>query len=743
MGVIGKLFVSMGLDTKDFVSGSKQVDKELSGIHKSVTSLSGGLKAIAGLGAAAFTGWGISKVADSFLDAAKKTENYRTRLTVFLGSAEEGNKVFKEMADYASRVPFEFENVMGAATQLAGVMKGGVKDIKQWMPLIGDLAAASGLSIEETTGQVTRMFSAGAASADLFRERGILAMLGFQSGVTYSGQETAKQLVAAWEDVNSKFRGATDKLAQTWEGKMSMIADAWFAFRNSVMESGAFDMAKGYLDDLLKKINEMKENGDLKKWAEETGAQIIEAFTIAKNTIEALAKSAIWSAEAIGTAWDYWFDAPTKANDFLKEQLSVYKNQLKEINKQIENLARPSFMGVDISIPEQDFLKGEKDWTAKKIGELTQLKKDVEQAIAVTEKSMAMPEKGKAPKNNPLAYEAAPESYNPSKKPGEFDYSQFGKGKGAAGKEAAAAKRAAKEKADALKDLDAMSSEMYQAQLESSAEFYTAQLEQRSQLEDSLAQMDADRLGRESEYMQYQLDAQANYLDEFASLSQENADLVADYRAGKERQITQMIQAENAARKTIIADYASNAIGSAADIVQAFAGQSKEGFALFKTLKVAETMISTYSAAQKAYESASAIPVIGHILGPVAAATAIASGFARVAQIQQMKLQGYAEGGIARAPQTAMVGERGPEAIIPLKNGSVPVQITQAGYMPQAQHATNVYVSLSGNTFLDQNQMMQSFASLAEVIAENVAVSAVVADYHNDGPVRQMVYGRL
>ena len=106
--------------------------------------------------------------------------------------------------------------------------------------MIGDLAAASGLSIQETASQVIRMYSAGAASADMFRERGVLAMMGFTAGVKYSAEETQKMMFEAWNSVDSKFRGVTKELSKTWSGTMSMFSDHWFQFRLMVMDSGPF-----------------------------------------------------------------------------------------------------------------------------------------------------------------------------------------------------------------------------------------------------------------------------------------------------------------------------------------------------------------------------------------------------------------------------------------------------------------------------------------------------------------------
>lgn len=186
----------------------------------------------------ALAGLGIGVLANSFINAGRETENYMIRLRVLLGSVEEGNRLFKEMNDYAARTPFEFRDIMGAATQLSGVLKGGVSEITGYMPLIADLAAASGLGIQETTGQVVRMLSAGASAADRFREIGINSMLGFQTGVQYSAEQTREILIKAWESPTSKFRDAANLLVNTWDGAMSNLQDAWFQFQQRVMIDG-------------------------------------------------------------------------------------------------------------------------------------------------------------------------------------------------------------------------------------------------------------------------------------------------------------------------------------------------------------------------------------------------------------------------------------------------------------------------------------------------------------------------
>jgi len=80
------------------------------------------------------------------------------------------------------------------------------------------------------------MYSAGAASADLFKERGVLAALGFKAGVSVSSEETIALITQQWEDGTGKMVGAIDGLADTWTGRMSMMGDAFFKFSSAVGE---------------------------------------------------------------------------------------------------------------------------------------------------------------------------------------------------------------------------------------------------------------------------------------------------------------------------------------------------------------------------------------------------------------------------------------------------------------------------------------------------------------------------
>ena len=97
----------------------------------------------------------------------------------------------------------------------------------------------------------------------------------------------------------------------------------------------------------------------------------------------------------------------------------------------------------------------------------------------------------------------------------------------------------------------------------------------------------------------------------------------------------------------------SNVFG---DLSSAMKDGSKEA----KAFAVAQAIMQTYLSAVSAYQSASAIPVIGWVMGPIAAGAAVAAGLANVAKIRSAREQG----GSLSAGQASTIAERGKAEVI-------------------------------------------------------------------------------
>lgn len=99
--------------------------------------------------------------------------------------------------------------------------------------------------------------------------------------------------------------------------------------------------------------------------------------------------------------------------------------------------------------------------------------------------------------------------------------------------------------------------------------------------------------------------------------------------------------------------------------------QNKAAFTAWKAMAIAQTIISTQEGAQNAFTSLSKIPYVGPALGVAAAAVAIAAGMMRVQTIMATNYQGRAMGGAVLGGNPYLVGENGPEIVVPHRGGTV------------------------------------------------------------------------
>jgi hypothetical protein len=107
------------------------------------------------------------------------------------------------------------------------------------------------------------------------------------------------------------------------------------------------------------------------------------------------------------------------------------------------------------------------------------------------------------------------------------------------------------------------------------------------------------------------------------------------------------------------------------DNFQVLGQQSKAAFAAWKAFSIVNAIIDTYTGAQKAFTSLAGIPIIGPALGAAAAGVAIAAGMMRVNMIRNQQYQGREKGGSITANTPYIVGERGPELVVPHRGGTV------------------------------------------------------------------------
>jgi hypothetical protein len=193
----------------------------------------------------AILGIGAGVAIRSFINVGREVEQLRLRFLLLFGSATEGAKAFDTLVKFAGKVPFTLQEIAQASGNLAVVSK-DADELGKNLELVGNIAAVTGLDFRITAEQIQRSLSAGIASAEIFRERGVREMLGFTAGTAVSLEETKEKLDEVFGP-NGKFGEAAKFLGTTFDGTLSMIQDKIFQFQLGTNQAGFFDFIKGGL----------------------------------------------------------------------------------------------------------------------------------------------------------------------------------------------------------------------------------------------------------------------------------------------------------------------------------------------------------------------------------------------------------------------------------------------------------------------------------------------------------------
>ena len=305
----------------------------------------------------ALAGLGAGLVIRNLVNTGKELENLQVRFKFLLKDANEGAKAFKNITKFASEVPFSLEEIQAGSGILATVTD-NADELQKMLEITGNVASVTGLDFQTTAEQIQRSFSAGIGSADLFREKGVRAMLGFKAGATVSIEET----VQAFERVFAKggqFGQATDELAQTLDGTLSMIGDSFFKFKKDILDAGFFPELKRQFGDLDKFLKDNEDQitetakligenlaGALQKIVKfgKTASNNLELFGVALLGVVTLLSPQLGAITALGVSIaflaDKFEDAKLSAiginEEFKNMEFFELMDKVKDLNKQLE-----------------------------------------------------------------------------------------------------------------------------------------------------------------------------------------------------------------------------------------------------------------------------------------------------------------------------------------------------------------------------------------------------------------------
>jgi hypothetical protein len=688
-------------------------DKSQQALNKVRGNLDGVKKAVFNV-RNALAGIGAGLVIRNIVNTGKEIEGLQVRLKFLFGSAEEGAKAFDKMAKFASKVPFSLQEIQAGSGNLAVVAK-DADELANLMEITGNVAAATGLDFRTAAEQIQRSFSAGIGAADLFRDRGVRAMLGFKAGATVSIEETQE----AFENVfgnGGQFAGTTDALAQTLEGTLSMINDKVFTFKKNLLDAGFFGQLKREFGDLNKFLEDNEET--LEELAITIGEGLAKAVVGISEGIKVLADNFTLLKSAVGgfVAFKLAMLIPkiTNAVRLLRIQLSGtvaltgptglglvaasfvameiaardFREEVVDVREELENLTLSELQSraAKAKLEILDLVKGNKELTKSYAEQSEELK---ENNGFFPEIQLNMGKQIQLEGETAKAYDESREKLILLNKELEVLNELIAKGgtkpivdvpHALEGMEA--------DPNDAQKVIDAEKKKQEEINAiinknkKDSIQIFYDLLEEETLAKEKTAEnvkkikeqmkLDDDKFINELienlKKEEKQLFLSTKFREDYASTRLESNKLLLE----KEREqaknnfhkmLDDALEFEN--KKAQIEKQAKDhTISEARDALEILAGMNKTAFAAFKAVRIAEATVNTYTAAVEAFKRFGGFP-----LGAIAAAATVAKGLALVAQIRSTSFR--AGGGSVNKDQAYMVGEKGPEMFVPSGSGKI------------------------------------------------------------------------
>ena len=627
----------------------------------------------------ALAGLGAGLVIRNIINTGKELENLQTRFKFLLKDANEGAKAFENLTKFASQVPFSLEEIQAGSGILATVTD-NADDLQKMLEITGNVAATTGLDFRTAAEQIQRSFSAGIGAADLFREKGVRNMLGFKAGATVSIEETVEAFERVFGD-GGQFGSATDELAQTLEGTLSMINDKVFTFKKTLLDAGFFAQLKKEFGDLDKFLANNSKTLDeiaisIGKGMAEAVKFLADAVVFVKDNFSSfvlvleglialkVAKVLFGIQTAIAgmTVAMNGFNMATKKNiifasistfvtgmGFLIHKFKQFKNEVNEQNQIV----------LDNTSTIADY-KEEIDKLSKKIAEMESLGKVMDEAgtpitaLKVTLEILEEELEG--------LKEVINETSNSTATLGQSLHGNFH----TILKEGT---KSLKEYKDALVDMN-----IEQARLEdrqfgmSPADREKIRVHLENIEKDKLRILKSghiDRVFEQDRMLDEQIGLELDQLQEFEKIEKFKGDLFTEMMSKRHRKEQELIR-QNEEKKVALKKQAEDTIfNNTKSGLQALSGLNRTAFEAFKRFRIAEATIEAVKGAATAFSTYAANP----FLATAVAASHLAKGMAMVAQIKSTNFR--EKGGPVSQGKPFIVGEKGPELFVPNQSGNI------------------------------------------------------------------------
>lgn len=662
-----------------------------SGARAATGELGGLAKAAAGVAVALVSLEAASQVFNTLVSTQRNFDKLNSSLITMTGSADNAAKAFGVLQQFAKETPYGLNQAVEGFTKLVAL---GLNPSKAALISYGNTAAAMGKDLNQ---MIEAVADAATGEFERLKEFGIKAsqqgdkvsftFQGVKTTVKKNSEEIQKYLLNIGD---TNFAGAMEERSKTLDGALSSLSDTTEGLFLSIAQSGFGDAVAEQVrnaEDAVQSLTDTIASGELSGKINDWVMVISDSFSFISDNLNDLA-----------------FETENNSNDMTSSLSSIpdeIRNWLPEIQETFMNVIawfqRIDDYAVAFGQSLADALDPSKTASIT-YKNLTKAAEDNYNATVKLNKAEAdgIRDRSKARRkeidDNRKAYE--------EKRKQEVDLRTLVKNKpgstsddgssSAADKKKtdAAAKLAERQKEQAKSFMDGIARQnedelkaidaQEQQKLAKLMEFQQLGAVNAQQYEDTKTaiQLNAETARQEElDKRKKKRDEEAQKGDDFlAQIMGQNAtelelydiqqkqkeDIAKEYRdKGRidetEYQASLVAIAGNYNKKRVT-EY-SSMLGTTTDNLRTALG---EGNKMYKAFAIANAIMNTYQGAVAAFQSAAAIPIVGWVAAPIAAAAAVAAGLANVAKIRSAREQG----GNLAAGQMSTIAERGRAEVI-------------------------------------------------------------------------------
>lgn len=632
------------------------------------------------------------RVFESLVAAQRNFDKLNSGLITMTGSAENAAKAFSVLQQFAKETPYGLNQAVEGFTKLVAL---GLDPSKEALISYGNTASAMGKDLNQ---MIEAVADAATGEFERLKEFGIKASQQGDSvsftfrGVTTTVKKSSEEIQKYLLNIgNTDFAGAMDIRSKTLDGALSSLADTFDGLVLNIAQSGFGDAVAEQAQnaqDAIQSLSDSIASGEVIAAIDDWRQLFDDSFKFVSDLINDLA-----------------FETDDKSNDMASSLSAVpdaIRDWLPEIQETFKNIIawfqRVDDYAVALATSLRDVFDVSKTASLTYKNMMADADKSYQATLAANEaEADGITERSKARK---AEAEQRRKEYEEQRKqqidlrslvknqPGESSGSGGGASQDKAAKAAAKLAEQQRKQAESFmetvrrQNTDELAAidEKEKQKLEKLDEFQKQGALKAGEYEKTKTQIALDADNERNELLKEQTAAHMKEQESadtlLAQIQAENETELGEFQRQQDKKLElldeyhkkglileeQYNQAKDDLVKQSAIKQSTYAAQQFSDVFGNLSSSLKEGSKEAKAFAVAQAIAQTYLSAVSAYQSASAIPIVGWVLGPIAAAAAVAAGLANVSKIRSAREQG----GNLSVGQVSTIAERNkPEVIMP------------------------------------------------------------------------------